>query len=73
MPLNRDQVTPPVLPEDIVPCPPAGGDVIVRGLLMTQRLANDRIHAEERALLDGLGEPYRRFAETRARLIPGVW
>ena len=32
-----------------------------------------RIHAEERALLDGLGEPYRRFAATRARLIPGVW
>jgi len=32
-----------------------------------------RIRAEERALLDGLGEPYRRFAATRARLIPGVW
>jgi protein-S-isoprenylcysteine O-methyltransferase Ste14 len=32
-----------------------------------------RIRAEERALLDGLGEPYRRFAATRARLIPGLW
>jgi protein-S-isoprenylcysteine O-methyltransferase Ste14 len=32
-----------------------------------------RIRAEERALLEGLGEPYRRFAATRARLIPGVW
>ena len=32
-----------------------------------------RIRAEERALLAGLGEPYRRFAATRARLIPGVW
>lgn len=32
-----------------------------------------RIHVEERALLDGLGEPYRRFAATRARLIPHVW
>jgi protein-S-isoprenylcysteine O-methyltransferase Ste14 len=32
-----------------------------------------RIRAEERALLDGLGEPYRRFTATRARLIPGVW
>jgi protein-S-isoprenylcysteine O-methyltransferase Ste14 len=32
-----------------------------------------RIHVEERALLDGLGEPYRRFASSRARLIPGVW
>jgi protein-S-isoprenylcysteine O-methyltransferase Ste14 len=32
-----------------------------------------RIHVEERALLDGLGEPYRRFAATRARLIPHLW
>jgi protein-S-isoprenylcysteine O-methyltransferase Ste14 len=32
-----------------------------------------RIRAEERALLDGLGEPYRRFAATRRRLFPGVW
>jgi protein-S-isoprenylcysteine O-methyltransferase Ste14 len=32
-----------------------------------------RIRAEERALLDGLGEPYRRFSATRARLIPGIW
>jgi protein-S-isoprenylcysteine O-methyltransferase Ste14 len=32
-----------------------------------------RIRFEERALLDGLGEPYRRYAEGRARLLPGVW
>jgi protein-S-isoprenylcysteine O-methyltransferase Ste14 len=32
-----------------------------------------RIRVEERALLAGLGEPYRRFAATRARLIPGIW
>lgn len=32
-----------------------------------------RIHFEERALLDGLGEPYRRFAASRPRLFPGVW
>ena len=32
-----------------------------------------RIRVEERALLDGLGEPYRRFAASRARLFPGVW
>jgi protein-S-isoprenylcysteine O-methyltransferase Ste14 len=32
-----------------------------------------RIRVEERALLDGLGEPYRRFAQSRARLIPGLW
>jgi protein-S-isoprenylcysteine O-methyltransferase Ste14 len=32
-----------------------------------------RIHFEEQALLEGLGEPYRRFAEGRKRLLPGVW
>jgi protein-S-isoprenylcysteine O-methyltransferase Ste14 len=32
-----------------------------------------RIRVEERALLDGLGDPYRRYAAGRARLIPNVW
>ena len=41
-------------------------------VLPTAALVN-RIRVEERALLDGLGEPYRRFATSRARLLPGVW
>lgn len=32
-----------------------------------------RIRIEERVLLDALGEPYRRFSQGRARLIPKVW
>ena len=32
-----------------------------------------RIHVEERALNEALGEPYRRFSQGRARLIPKVW
>jgi len=32
-----------------------------------------RIRIEERALLDGLGEPYRRFAASRPHLFPGLW
>jgi protein-S-isoprenylcysteine O-methyltransferase Ste14 len=32
-----------------------------------------RIRSEERALLAGLGDDYRRFASTRRRLLPGVW
>jgi protein-S-isoprenylcysteine O-methyltransferase Ste14 len=32
-----------------------------------------RIHFEERALLDGLGGPYRRYAEGHSRLFPGIW
>jgi protein-S-isoprenylcysteine O-methyltransferase Ste14 len=32
-----------------------------------------RIRVEERALTDALGEPYRQFSASRARLIPRVW
>lgn len=32
-----------------------------------------RIHAEEKTLAAALGDDYRRFAATRARLFPGVW
>lgn len=32
-----------------------------------------RIRSEEHALLEGLGEPYRRFAASRSRLFPGLW
>lgn len=32
-----------------------------------------RIRVEERELLAGLGEPYRRYAQGRRRLVPGVW
>jgi protein-S-isoprenylcysteine O-methyltransferase Ste14 len=32
-----------------------------------------RIRAEERVLNDALGDRYRRFAEERKRLVPGIW
>jgi protein-S-isoprenylcysteine O-methyltransferase Ste14 len=32
-----------------------------------------RIKVEERAMLAGIGDPYRRFLAGRARLVPGVW
>jgi protein-S-isoprenylcysteine O-methyltransferase Ste14 len=32
-----------------------------------------RIRVEERALLESLGEPYRRFAASRPHLFPGLW
>ena len=32
-----------------------------------------RIHVEEQALLESLGEPYRRYAAAHKRLLPGVW
>lgn len=32
-----------------------------------------RIRSEEKALLDGLGEPYRQYAAAHRRLFPGIW
>jgi protein-S-isoprenylcysteine O-methyltransferase Ste14 len=32
-----------------------------------------RIRVEERVLLASLGERYRNFVATRARLMPGIW
>ena len=32
-----------------------------------------RIRVEESVLLEGLGEPYRRYAEGRRRILPGIW
>jgi protein-S-isoprenylcysteine O-methyltransferase Ste14 len=46
--------------------------LIVLALLPTVGLLV-RIHSEERALLAGLGEEYRRYAATRRRSFPGVW
>lgn len=51
--LTRETAASPVLPEEVVPFPPAGGDILVRGLLLTQRLANERLHQAERVALDG--------------------
>jgi protein-S-isoprenylcysteine O-methyltransferase Ste14 len=41
-------------------------------LVPTPALVN-RIQIEEHALSTALGEPYRRFAASRARLLPRVW
>lgn len=46
--------------------------LIVLAVLPTAGLVV-RIRFEERALLDGLGEPYRRFAASRPHLFPGLW
>jgi hypothetical protein len=46
-------------------CRVNGGDAIRRG--------RSRSHSFQRALLDGVGERYRRFAASRPRLISGLW
>ena len=42
-------------------------------LLLVLAALVHRIRIEERALIDALGDDYRRFARTRARLIPFAW
>lgn len=39
MAIDRNQARPPVLPKEAVDVPEIGGEVIVRGLLLTERLA----------------------------------
>lgn len=39
MAVDRNQTKAPVLPQEVVPVEPLGGDVIVRGLLMSQQMA----------------------------------
>lgn len=36
--INKDNVPPPVVPKETVTVPELGGDVIVRGLLLTDRI-----------------------------------
>lgn len=68
MTLKRGQVNVPALPEKVEPFPPLGGDVLVRGLLMTQRLANDRLHVAEQKPRDGETEENAR-ARAGARIV----
>ncbi|WP_183025670.1 hypothetical protein [Variovorax sp. UMC13] len=56
MAVSRDDVSVPELPEEEVPFPPFKGDVLVRGLLMSRRLANDRLHVAALKPLDGENE-----------------
>jgi len=70
--LSRDQVKVPQLPEEEVPFPALGGNLLVRGLLMSRRLANDRLHLACRKQLEGETEDQahaRAGAQIVARLL----
>ncbi|MDM0086751.1 MULTISPECIES: hypothetical protein [unclassified Variovorax] len=56
MAVSREDVSVPGLPEEEVPFPPFNGDVLVRGLLMSRRLANDRLHVAALRPLEGESE-----------------
>lgn len=38
MPLRRAEITIPTLPREVVPVPSLGGEVVVRGMLLSERL-----------------------------------
>jgi len=53
MVLNRSQVKRPVLPQQIEPCEPLGGDVVVRGMSLSERMATDDLNIKAAAPLEG--------------------
>lgn len=53
MVVNRSQVKEPKLPQQIEPCPELGGDVVVRGLLLSERMELDEINEKAKAPLEG--------------------
>lgn len=60
MPLDRSQITIPALPQQIEPCEPLGGDVILRGMLLSERLENDALNRQAREPLEGETEEQAR-------------
>lgn len=53
MVLNRSQVPEQKLPEQVEPVPELGGDVIVRGLLLSKRMELDEINDKAKVPLEG--------------------
>ncbi|MGH6625142.1 MAG: hypothetical protein ACRECD_01120 [Burkholderiaceae bacterium] len=64
MALERNQIKPPVLPKEAVQVDALGGELIVRGLLLSQRL-------EMSALNAGLSAPLAGETELQARARAG--
>ena len=60
--LTRNQIAMPALPRETVAVPPLGGDVIVRGLLLRERL---ELSVEQRKD----GNSFRRTAQMLARSV----
>jgi hypothetical protein len=60
--LQRADVRAPVLPKETVPVPALGGDVVVRGLLLSQRLALHAYNARQ-----SQPQPGETDADARAR------
>jgi len=53
MALDRSQIKLPELPKETVAVESLGGEVIVRGMLLSERLASDNVHAASRNPREG--------------------
>lgn len=53
MALNRSQIKLPELPNETVAVESLGGEVIVRGMLLSERLASDNVHTSTRKPKEG--------------------
>lgn len=71
MALQRSQIKLPVLPKEAVQVEALGGEVIVRGMLLSERLQNDRLNAEARKPVDGETEEQGR-ARAGGLIVPRV-
>ena len=71
MVLSRKQIKPPTLKQKVEPFPPLGGDVIVRGLLLSQRLESDSLNRHAREVREDETEEEAR-ARAGAQVAPRV-
>jgi hypothetical protein len=71
MALDRNQIKLPVLPRETVQVDSLGGEVIVRGLLLSERMRNDRLNEFARQPLDGETEDDAR-ARAGSLVVPRV-
>ncbi|MBJ2155265.1 hypothetical protein [Variovorax sp. IB41] len=60
MALDRKNLKVPTLPQQVEPCEELGGDVIVRGMLLSERLENDALNQKAREPLEGETEDQAR-------------
>jgi hypothetical protein len=60
MALDRKNLKVPTLPQQVEPCDELGGDVIVRGMLLSERLENDALNQKAREPLEGETEDQAR-------------
>lgn len=71
MVLDRSKIRRPSLPKETVAVESLGGEVIVRGLLLSERLENDHVNAKLRVARDGESDD-QATARAGAQILPRI-